>query len=430
MKRFDLLLAATALPAAAACAGSPVMRAAERGDRAALAGELAAREKRGEVSNADAASLARAVADREVRAATGTDAVGRVRDVRPCAHELDDALAARMKTHDAAGAEAALARIEARGLDADDARRWLCDADPAWRAVGVRGLVRTQDGDARRKALVDPDPAVRREAVRAAAEAHDAGDLRALSEAARLDPEPIVRTEAVRAIAALPATPGGATADLLRDLWISADDGLREDIALAWASPGVWGTGGREALRVRVAADHGPGAVEAAAAVLRHRDAAGELADEAVGQLVRAIGEGARETRLQAIAEAPLDRPAVLAAVRTASAEEDTRVRVAALARLAETKDGEAVAALEALAQPGSPVAANARFALAGDGDGRVQAWIEQDLGAPHAGARLAAATALGLLGVEGRAAPLLADADPRVRLEAACTILVAARAR
>jgi hypothetical protein len=93
-------------------------------------------------------------------------------------------------------------------------------------------------------------------------------------------------------------------------------------------------------------------------------------------------------------------------------------------------KGATAVAKLEALAQPGSPVASLARFALASDGDRRVQAWLEQDLAAALPEDRLSAATALAALRVEGRAAPLLADAEPRVRLRAACTILVAGRAK
>jgi hypothetical protein len=57
-----------------------------------------------------------------------------------------------------------------------------------------------------------------------------------------------------------------------------------------------------------------------------------------------------------------------------------------------------------------------------------VQAWIEQDLVAERPEARLAAATELAALGLAGRGAPLLSDGDPRVRVGAACTIIMAAR--
>jgi hypothetical protein len=419
MKRFlvSILLAG--------CSGSPAMHAAESSDRAGLA--TAAHG----VTNHEAASLAQVVADHELRVAPPSEASERVREAWSCAHELDGALAARMKLHDEAGAEAALARLDGRGLDLDDVRGYLADADPRWRAVGVRGLVRPGDHDERVRALLDPDPHVRRQAARAARDAADPQDLQPLADAARVDPEPIVRTEAVRAIAALSPLPDEEVADVLRDLWPAADDGLREDIALAWARPSVWASGGREALGLIVASSHGPGAIEAAAAVLRHADARGDVAISARGQILRAIEQGPRAERLQAIAEAPADRPELRQALRAAAAADDVEVRVAVLARLAEVHEPGAVEKLEAIAstaQPGSTVSARARFALASAGDRAIQSWLEQDMKSERAVDRLAAASALASLHLAGRAAPLLADVDPGVRLRVACTILVASR--
>jgi HEAT repeat protein len=419
------------------------MRAAEGGDRASLGAAIRQREKAGSLSNAEAASLARAVADRDLRSSSPAEALERVRDARACGGELDDALAARMKMNDVASPAAALARIDGHGMSVGDARPYLGEQNPRWRPVGVRSLVRPEDRSTRLRALVDPDPLVRREAARACHEAGAPDDLEALADAARLDPEPIVRTEAVRAIAALPYRSGGEVANVLRDLWTGGDDGLREDIALAWSGSGVWAAGGREALRVIVASGHGPGVVEAAAAILRHPGADGEVTEAAVGQLVRAIGGGARATRIQALAESPLVRRDLLAAIGKAATDDDLEVRVAALARLADyatERDGAStilehrpeasrdLAALEALAQPGSPVAMHARFALATAGDRRIQSWLEADLDAPQPEVRLAAGTALATLGVAARAAPLLADADASVRVRSACTIVLAAR--
>jgi hypothetical protein len=111
------------------------------------------------------------------------------------------------------------------------------------------------------------------------------------------------------------------------------------------------------------------------------------------------------------------------------SESDDLEIRVAALSRIAAGgRDRRATEALESLAQPGSSVAERARLALASAGDRKVQAWVEQDLGAAEAGERLAAAAALANLGVLARAAPLLADADARVRVRAACTMILAAR--
>ena len=179
-----------------------------------------------------------------------------------------------------------------------------------------------------------------------------------------------------------------------------------------------------------VASDHGAPAVEGAAAVLRRRDADADVKEAAAAQLERAMGSGARPTRLQALAQAPLDRPELLDAVRRASDGDDREVRVAALARLATAGEVDAVGALEGLAAVGSSVASQARFALAMAGDRRVQAWIEADLAAPRADLRLAAATALAALGVAARGAPLLADADTSVRTRAACTLILAGRGR
>jgi HEAT repeat protein len=413
-----------------ACASSPAMRAAERGDREGLKIAVDRREKAASLSNHEAASLALVVASREVRSATGADAVERVHDAWSCAHELDGALAERMGSHDDAGAEAALARVDGRGVDVMSLRRYLSDPDPRWRAVGARALVRQPDHHARSLALLDPDPRVRRQAARAARDAAEADDLASLADAARVDPEPLVRTEAVRAIATLSPLPREQAANALRDLWTAGDEGLREDIALAWASAAVWGSGGREALGVVVASDHGPGALEAAAAVMRHRDADGEVAVAALAQLVRSIEQGVPATRQEAIARAPLERADVLLAVKAAAEDDDAEVRVAAMARLAEKKSVEAIEKLETLAHPDSPVARRARFVLASAGDRRVEPWIEEDLTSEQPFERLSAATALASLDAPARAASLLADSDPSVRVRAACTLLMAARKR
>jgi hypothetical protein len=289
--------------------------------------------------------------------------------------------------------------------------------------------VRPKDRPSRVLALLDPDPGVRRQAARAAHDAADASDLDVLAEAARIDPEPIVRTEAVRDIAVLPPPPlkGARTAQLLRDLWNGGDSGLRGDIARAWSSASVWPAGGRDALYGVIASEHGAGVVDAEAAVLARREAGDEISNLAAAAMARSIAVGAKSTRIQALAEAPLDHAELLAAVKGAAQDDDREVRIAALARLAQ-HDSSAMQELESLARPGQRLGSRAQLALALAGDRRVQGWIEGDLEAAAPEARLAAATALSALGVAARSAPLLADEDPSVRERAACTIVMAGR--
>lgn len=424
-----------AVVAMTACAASPALRAAKDGDYRALRQRLDERQRAGDMALGEAAAIAEAVAAHEIRTASPAEAIDRVHDAAACARELDAPLEDRMRVHDAAGAEAALARIEGQGLAPGAARAFARDGDTSWRAVGTRGLVRPEDDAARIRALVDPEPIVRRAAARASRDAAFAEDFGPLAESARRDPDPLVRTEAVRAIAALPPLPAPAAADtasnVLRDLWTAGDVGLREDIATGWSSPTLWTAGGRDALIDRVGSGKGLGAIEAAGAILRqHRDDA-EAASLASAELARAMASGSARTRLAAIAETPVGRPELLAALRDASADENQVIRVAGLARLALTGDVPSKGALEIIAAPGGPsprIASQARFALAAAGDRRVQTWIEQDLSSSSPDDREGAAAALAMLGVASRAAPLLADADARVRVRAACTILAAAR--
>lgn len=429
---------------ATACGGSPALRAAERSDYAALRAELVSRVKSGRISTRDAADVARVVATQEVTRAKPPDAVARVREVRACAADVDDALAERMKTPDEAGALAALVRLEDGRLDASDARRFASSSDDGWRAVGVRALSRPEDHEARARAIVDPSPEVRRAAIRAVDVSKDASALGALFEAARVDPEPLVRTQAVRAMAAVASSPSDV-AFRLRDLWVVSDDPVREDIAAAWASPLVFAPSGRQALRTLLDSQSGPGVIAAAGAILRAPDINDpELETAAREILVRTIGASSRRNRLHAIAvaplgpkregEAPAASAALLEALRKASHDEDVDVSLGALARLTASKvdRDEAVRALETMAgQSDRPDrASRARLALATAGDARIQAWIEGDLTSEDPLLRLSAVDALAALGRAGRAAVVLADANPSVRTRAACAVLLAARVR
>ncbi len=219
------------------------------------------------------------------------------------------------------------------------------------------------------------------------------------------------------------ARPGGA----------SADEPLREDIASAWASPALWSVGGRDELRILVSQAGGPAAIEAAGAALRgsNRDAEVDLAATALlARTIAAAGKRSHRERVHAIAVAPRPAGPVLDALHDAAKDADVTIQVAALARLVEVAaEREAsIKALEAIAGDKARAAAASRAALALSiaGDARIQAWIEADLASPDATTRFGAVTALAALGRAGRAAPVLADADPSLRTRAACTLLAA----
>ena len=414
------------------CGASEAVSAARRGDVAAVAKAIEPDYRAGRLGNDEAARIARAVAENAIESAKGDEAQTRVRELRTCARSLTSAMGERSKTHDAAGAEAAMALFEIDELSENAAREYLQDTNDEWRAVGARGLVRERDFEARGKALVDPSGKVRRAAMRASGQARDPRDVPMLLEAARVDPDMMARSEAVRAIARIdPAT--GDTAQRLHDLWQNADDALREDIAHAYVAPNIAATGGAEELRVLLAAKHGPGVLSAAAFVLMRVGMSidDETRKSAVAILVRTIDEAPRRERLLAIAMAPLSNADVRAAVKRASDEtNDLETRESALSKLLEIASEHEAAkrALIAFASPKTEesIARRARLALAADGELAVQGWIEADLKSPDPSTRLLAANALASLHRVARAAPLLADPDAHVRTSAACTVLAA----
>jgi hypothetical protein len=415
-----------------ACASSHALRAAKEGDYSSLKAELQRRHQTGSISNSEAADIAKAVAEREIRTARDKkEALARLRDAQSCAGELDDALADRMRVRDEVGAEAALVRLDAGKLSTSDARAYLNDPDDRWRALGVRTLTEPEDRAARQKAMLDPSPHVRRAAMRAAAAARDAADLDVLLESARVDPEPWARTDALRAVMQLGPKKGAEIALRLRDLWTTADEPLREEIAVAWSMPPIWAGGGREALRVLVASEHGPGVLAGAGAILRNRERDDEVTRAAAALVVRSMASGTRRDKLHAIAIAQTSIPDLLDALRKAARDDDSAVRVPAMARLLESPPdrAEAIRMLEQFAgQKEYAYAPQARLVLARAQDARIQAWIEWDLDSTDPHRRLVAASALAALGRAARGALLLADADPAVRTRAACTLLLADR--
>lgn len=432
------------LVGSAGCAGSPVLRAAESGDRTTMQKELGARQKAGSLGNDEARDLAIAVMRRDLQEAKGDDVPKRIREARACMPDLTSILEKKMSTHDAGGAEAALVLFEDGKLDGSDAREYMDAPEEAWRAVGAGALVRDVDGPRRRQAIVDPSPRVRKAAISASALAGDQGDANVLFETARVDPDPFVRTYALRALALLGGErgPDGKATRIapeitLRfvDLWTAGDDALREDIGGQLSISPLYEAGGRERLRVVLGEGHGPGVIAAAAAVARRpepkSDADRELRETAMGILLHAVETGSKRERSHAIAAAPLS-PEIVKALVKAKDDDDTAVRLAVLSRLT-TVTAERAAAIKALEEIAAKkddedFSLRARLALASAGDTRIQAWIEEDLASKNASVRLLAVTALSALGRPARGAVLLTDEDASIRTRAACMIAASAR--
>ncbi len=427
--------------AGAGCAGG-AQRLARNGALPDLGAEIQAQLDAGSLTRSEAARIAEATLAHEIESAGGAAGVSRIREMRACARAMDGALARREELGDAVAVEAAWARALYGAMSDGDARAYATAADARLRAIAPLGYVRDEDAGVRRGAMNDPLAEARRAALRAAAKAKDVGDVDELARVARLDPDPLLRSEAIRALGAIG---GAAVAARLRDLWTSGDDGVRGEIGVAWSGPTLFAHGGEEALRTIVGTEHGAGALEAAAAVLRvHPRGEGgpsaELRNLAIALLARATASDARRGRLHALAVVPLeadraDLAPLLDAVRAAAKDDDLEVRVSALARLLESPSdrARAVADLEGVAGrgvsgPSTRITRRALFALATAGDQRIQAWLELELKSRDPEARLSALVGLVALSRAPRGAGLLADPDPSVHTRAACALVSAAR--
>ena len=439
-------LALVLVPLVTACAASPVMQAAEKGDYATMQNEIGARQKAGSLTNAEARELAIVVLRHELDAAKGDDVVKRIREARACSPELQASLEKRMATKDAGGAEAALVLYEDGKLEGAEAREHTDAPDDAWRAVGASALVRDLDAPRRRQAMVDPSPRVRRAAISASALAGDQGDANVLFETARVDPDPFVRTYALRGLALLggdrgPDAKGSRIAAEITlrfvDLWNAGDDALKEDVGAQLAISPLYEAGGRERLRMLLGDGHGAGVIAAAAAVTRRpeptTDADRELRGSAIAILLRTIESGSKRERSHAIATAPLFPETVKVLVK-AKDDDDISVRIAVLSRLANVvaERAAAIKALEEIAakKDEEELSARAKLALASAGDARIQAWIEEDLRSKNPVIRLGAVVSLATMGKAARGAVVMSDDDPSVRTRAACMIAASVRVR
>ncbi len=407
------------------CAAPLSVKAAARGDLQGLKAAMAQERARGKLDQYRVGKVARAVAEREIREATGPDALARIEEARACSRPLSDSLEERARRSDDAGAVARLALLDSRPNSPGDrealVRKHAGSPNPLWRAVAARAAVGTKLGDTRRKFFVDAVERVRLAALRAALDSPDPADASALTEAARLDPNPVAQSIAARAAGGIS---NKEIATSLRDRYATADEGLRQALVDAWGRPALAKAGGHRELIAVAENERGAPAIEAGALLLQMGTTA-EARATGKRALLRGIQEGLSRDRVLALRRAPIAERDIVEAVEKASRDADVPVKIAALTRLGEVADARtrAWAELRRLADAG---ARDALFALARAGDpGAIDA-VAKELSSPDMETRLRAMNVLVDAGRFAYAAELLADAHPGVRMRTSCAVLSA----
>ncbi|MGE0325181.1 MAG: HEAT repeat domain-containing protein [Polyangiaceae bacterium] len=403
------------------CAKSSVVNTAMNGDLATLRQQIADAQKAGTLDKGEVRSLAQAVAGREVRSTSKDRVVDRIHQVRSCAGSLKAVLRDRAGQADDAGGEAKLALLDA-GIDRDPGlvSEYSHAESGAWRAVAARMTTQLGQAGLRQSMLADGDERVRRAAISASLDARDKRDIGPLLESTRVDPDPLSRGMAARAVGNI----GGEQVVLgLKDLWDRADETTRVTIVEAWAMPAAFSSGGEQQLLWVVETGEAMPAVSAAGALVRAKRA---TADSGEALLTRVASGGAADERSLALNWLPLSDPDALKAVEKASKDPDPQIKAAALARLLKTKQGaKAKQELLKLAKGKSDAAFPARLALARAGESEAAPLLKQDLSAKSSSVRQQAAIALASLADYSTAATALADENPSVRTQVACSILL-----
>lgn len=433
---FWSLIAGALSLSALGCASSAAVRAAGTGNLGDLRRAMVDELRTGALDEAEVRAIARAVATGEIKRAAPPSGAARLRELRTCARHLEDALSERASGNDLMAPVAGTILLDAGLVDAGSVKRRAAERSSsgslelvaAFRALQTQALVAGEDGSLRRKRMLDGDEQVRVAAMRAAIVSVDPSDREVLLEAARLDPQPLARTLAIRAVGALG---NEAVVLILKDLWVLADEPLREAIVDAWATRPSLDAGGRTQLLWAISSQRGAPAIAAARALVR---TGGAGASDATAVLARAIDDGIPRDRVYAILSAPLQDASVRAALVRAQGGPDEAVSFAAFARFAEAPAAAvsardrsaAVTWLLRLAAGSSPRASPARSSLARARVRAVSALLERDLQSKDDRLREAAGSSLVELGALQRAAMLLADAETRVRLSVACAILSA----
>ncbi|HKO50056.1 MAG TPA: HEAT repeat domain-containing protein [Polyangiaceae bacterium] len=417
---------ALSLALLAACGPKPPARTALSGNLAELKRDIQSAQQAGKLDRDAVVDLAQAVGERELTSAEGANGASRVRSLRGCARPLRSAMERRARADDDIAAELTLILLETHAATpAPLLQRYARSPSAAWRAVAARAAQRPIDTDMRKAFIVDPDQQVRRAAFATALDVHDAGELEALLEAARVDPDPQSRSLALRAVGAI----GGERAVLaLKDLWVRADDATRIAIVDAWTAQPSFVSGGARELAWAAERGGGLAAVSASYALARAGGAESVVAN---ARLRRDISDGSDDAKRLALRVAPME-PETEAAIAKAAKEASPELRVVALARLSQiaARRSDALRQLRELANAKASSESELRAqgdalsALADAGDPSVLPKLIKDVRDPELARRSRAARGLTSLGDYGNAASALADDDANLRSEVACLIL------
>lgn len=410
-----------------ACGTKPPARTALYGNLAELKRDIKSAQQAELLDHDAVTKLARAVAERELSSAEGTSGVIRVRSLLRCAGPLRTAMERRAaRTDDDISAEVTLILLEMHAAQKTELlHRYARSERGAWRAVAARAAERPIDTDMRKAFFVDPDERVRRAAFRTALAVHDARELEALLDAARVDPDPHSQSSAIVAAGSV----GGERAVLaLKDLWAQADDLTRIAIVDAWSQHASFVSGGARELTLAAETDVGLAAVSAAYALSR---AGGAEAAFANARLLRYIADGSEDQKRLALNVAPMN-PETEATIAKAAKEAGPELGVVALTRLTsvEARRNDAIRALREIANAKASseselrAQSDALSALAVAGDTSIRPTLVKNLSDPAVEQRSRAARGLTNLGDYRNAATALADDDADLRSEIACSVL------
>jgi hypothetical protein len=408
---------------------SPLAELAKRGELGAVGIEIREQIHARQLSEAEVRLAAKATATRALETSRGASLVEAVRALAPCAPELDTAFEQIADARSEGAPEALLALYDAGLIGSAKLAIYANDPDAHYRQLGARTLVGPEFGRARRKAFLDPSPLVRRGALRAALLSPDAADEADLLDAARRDPDPYVQTTALRTLAVLPERSESATRNrvgLMWDLWNSADDSGRETLATSFVLGPLQERGGGDVLRSILTAHQGPGTIAGALAVVRRKASIGtELYALAHAALLHHLEHGSLRERRFVLGSAQVNTPELRAAVKKACTDAEPEVALLALRSYAEVDAAFAKPLLLKIAFSRSDnIGVQARAALAALKEPSVQGLLERDLKAGTLTAKRSAILALIDLERMPRAAHALADADPVLRMYAACTLI------